>query len=73
MGRFLAVGRAGPNPARSTSHMFAGALRLIAQIVDIETVDHAIFHADVPLTITVSMSSPDAALDQALDGIANRA
>src|SRR5258706_4019229 len=53
--------------------MFAGALRLIAQIVDIEAVDHAIFHADVAIDDNRIDVVADAALDQALDGIANRA
>jgi len=48
--------------------MFAGALRLIAQIVDIETVDHAIFHADVAVDDHRVDVVADAALDQALDG-----
>ena len=51
---------------------FAGALGLIAQIVEIEAGDHAILHADAAVDDHGIDIVADAAFDQALDGIANR-
>ena len=52
--------------------MFAGVLGLLAQLVEIDAGNHAVFHADVAVDDDGVDIVADAALDQALDGIADR-